>query len=74
MASSSPIRVGLIGVGWGSVVQVPAFRLVPEFEVVEMNRRLGGADTSLNALVGTDADSEWLGQKPKPVRAPRREF
>jgi RNA polymerase sigma-32 factor len=33
---------------------------VPEFEVVEMNRRLTGADTSLNALVGSDADSEWL--------------
>ena len=33
---------------------------VPEFEVVEMNRRLGSADTSLNALVGNDADSEWL--------------
>src|ERR1700691_5949867 len=33
---------------------------VPEFEVIEMNRRLGSADTSLNALVGNDADSEWL--------------
>ena len=33
---------------------------VPELEVVEMNRRLGGADTSLNAFVGNDADSEWL--------------
>jgi RNA polymerase sigma-32 factor len=37
---------------------------VPEFEVVEMNRRLGGADTSLNALVGNDADSEWLEMLP----------
>jgi len=33
---------------------------VPEFEVIEMNRRLGSADTSLNAMVGSDADSEWL--------------
>jgi RNA polymerase sigma-32 factor len=33
---------------------------VPEIEVVEMNRRLGGADTSLNALVGSEADSEWI--------------
>ncbi|HUZ72500.1 MAG TPA: RNA polymerase sigma factor RpoH [Stellaceae bacterium] len=33
---------------------------VPEIEVVEMNRRLGGADTSLNALVGAEADSEWI--------------
>jgi RNA polymerase sigma-32 factor len=37
---------------------------VPENEVVEMNRRLGGADTSLNALVGSDADSEWLEMLP----------
>jgi RNA polymerase sigma-32 factor len=37
---------------------------VPEFEVVDMNRRLGGADTSLNALVGADADSEWLEMLP----------
>ena len=37
---------------------------VPEFEVVDMNRRLGGADTSLNALVGTDGDSEWLEMLP----------
>ena len=27
-----PIRVGLIGVGWGSIVQVPAFRMLPEFD------------------------------------------
>jgi RNA polymerase sigma-32 factor len=36
---------------------------VPEAEVVEMNRRLAGADNSLNALmggVGADSDSEWL--------------
>jgi RNA polymerase sigma-32 factor len=37
---------------------------VPEFEVVDMNRRLGGADTSLNALVGNDGDSEWLEMLP----------
>jgi RNA polymerase sigma-32 factor len=37
---------------------------VPETEVIEMNRRLGGADTSLNALVGADADSEWLEMLP----------
>ncbi len=33
---------------------------VPESEVIEMNRRLGGADNSLNAMLGRDADSEWL--------------
>jgi RNA polymerase sigma-32 factor len=33
---------------------------VPESEVIEMNRRLGGVDNSLNAMLGGDADSEWL--------------
>src|SRR5579863_5511465 len=33
---------------------------VPEAEVIEMNRRLSGPDNSLNAMLGTDADSEWL--------------
>jgi len=36
---------------------------VSETEVVEMNRRLGGADNSLNALMGgngADSDSEWM--------------
>ena len=28
------IRAGIIGVGWGGTVHVPAFKLVPEFEVV----------------------------------------
>jgi len=37
---------------------------VPEFEVVDMNRRLGGADTSLNAMLGGDTDSEWLEMLP----------
>jgi RNA polymerase sigma-32 factor len=33
---------------------------VPETDVVEMNRRLAGADSSLNAAVGEDGDSDWL--------------
>jgi RNA polymerase sigma-32 factor len=33
---------------------------VSENEVVEMNRRLASADTSLNAPLGGEADSEWL--------------
>jgi len=33
---------------------------VPESEVVEMNRRLSGPDNSLNAMMGGEADSEWL--------------
>jgi len=37
---------------------------VPESEVVEMNRRLAGVDNSLNAMLGQDADSEWLEMLP----------
>src|SRR6266852_8852330 len=40
---------------------------VPEGEVIEMNRRLSGADNSLNALmggVGADSEAEWLDMLP----------
>ncbi|HEY7992433.1 MAG TPA: RNA polymerase sigma factor RpoH [Stellaceae bacterium] len=37
---------------------------VPEGEVIEMNRRLAGADTSLNAPMGVEGDSEWLEMLP----------
>jgi len=32
---------------------------VPEADVVDMNRRLGSGDHSLNAMVTTDSDDEW---------------
>jgi predicted dehydrogenase len=55
--SSDRIRVGVIGVGWGSIVLAPAFRAVPEFEVAaicsrrpdrvaEAGQKLGIEDTS----------------------------
>jgi RNA polymerase sigma-32 factor len=37
---------------------------VPEGEVIEMNRRLAAADTSLNAPMGAEGDSEWLEMLP----------
>jgi RNA polymerase sigma-32 factor len=40
---------------------------VPEAEVIEMNRRLSGADNSLNAPIGgaaSDGDAEWLDVLP----------
>ena len=37
---------------------------VPEGEVVEMNRRLAAADTSLNAPLGVEGDSDWLEMLP----------
>jgi RNA polymerase sigma-32 factor len=33
---------------------------VPEAEVIEMNRRLSMGDSSLNATVGTEGDTDWL--------------
>jgi len=37
---------------------------VPENEVVDMNRRLSAADSSLNATLGKEGDSEWLEMLP----------
>ena len=37
---------------------------VPEAEVVEMDRRLSGPDNSLNAMLSSEADSEWLEMLP----------
>jgi predicted dehydrogenase len=54
------IRVGLIGVGWGSVVQVPAFRLVPEFEVAALcSRRLESVKQAGEKLDIEDVSTNW---------------
>ena len=37
---------------------------VRECDVIEMNSRLAGSDTSLNAMVGDDGESEWLERLP----------
>ncbi len=37
---------------------------VPENEVIEMNRRLAGADSSLNAAIGPEGEGEWLEMLP----------
>jgi len=47
-----------------SVTRIATDLDVPEDEVIEMNRRLGGPDNSLNAMLGADADSEWLAMLP----------
>jgi predicted dehydrogenase len=36
---NGPIRVGIVGVGWGSMVQVPAFRATEGFEVAALCAR-----------------------------------
>jgi predicted dehydrogenase len=54
------IRVGIIGVGWGSVVQVPAFRMVPEYEVAAIcSRRRESVDAAGGKLGIEDCSTDW---------------
>ncbi len=43
-----------------AVEQIAAGLGVPETDVVEMNRRLSGADASLNVAAVEDSETEWL--------------
>lgn len=43
-----------------AVAAIAAELGVPEKDVVEMNRRMSGADGSLNAAMTQDGDAEWL--------------
>ena len=54
------IRVGLIGVGWGSVVQTPAFRMVPPFEVAALcSRRVDSVKAAGEKLGIDDVRTDW---------------
>ena len=56
----APIRVGIIGVGWGSIVQTPAFRAVPEFEVAALCSRQPERVEAAAAQLGIDSTStDW---------------
>ncbi len=44
---------------------------VPEADVVQMNRRLGSGDQSLNAVMGTEGSDEW--QDMLPEQGPSQE-
>ncbi|HEY3844393.1 MAG TPA: Gfo/Idh/MocA family oxidoreductase [Acidimicrobiales bacterium] len=58
--SPTPIRVGIIGVGWGSLVQVPAFQMVPAFEVVALCSRQGDRVAAAGERLGiTDVSTDW---------------
>jgi predicted dehydrogenase len=57
---SERIRVGIIGVGWGSVVQVPAFRAVPEYDVVALcSRRAERVEEAGEELGIADRSTDW---------------
>ncbi|MGX7680223.1 Gfo/Idh/MocA family protein [Jatrophihabitans sp. DSM 45814] len=54
------LRVGVIGVGWGSLVHVPAFRAVPEFEVVALcGRRQSSVEAAAGRLGIADFGTDW---------------
>jgi predicted dehydrogenase len=55
-----PIRVGIVGVGWGSVVQVPAFRMVPAYEVVALcSQRQESVAAAGEKLGIADVSTDW---------------
>jgi predicted dehydrogenase len=57
---ATPIRVGIIGVGWGSVVQTPAFRAVPEYEVVALcSRRPERVAEAAEKLEIAETSTDW---------------
>jgi len=60
MAGSRPLRVGIIGVGWGSVVQTPAFRMVPQFEVAALCSRNPDRVAAAGQKLGIDdISTDW---------------
>lgn len=59
-AERDPIRVGLIGVGWGTVVQAPAFRMVAPFEVAALCSRRAERVEAAGAKLGIDdVSTDW---------------
>jgi predicted dehydrogenase len=60
MSEERPVRVGIIGVGWGSIVQAPAFRAVPGFEVVALcSQRPESVRAAGERLGISDVSTDW---------------
>lgn len=60
MTEAARIRVGIIGVGWGALVHGPAFRAVPEFELVALCSRNAERVAKAGARLGiTDLSTDW---------------
>ena len=54
------LRVGLIGVGWGSMVQVPAFRAAGGYEVAALCSRRAERAAEAGARLGIeDVSTDW---------------
>jgi predicted dehydrogenase len=57
---SDQLRVGIIGVGWGALVQVPAFRAAGGYEVAALcSRRAERAAEAGTRLGVADVSSDW---------------
>jgi predicted dehydrogenase len=60
MAMTTDLRVGIIGVGWGSHVQVPAFRAADGFEPVALCARTPDRLERVAGKLGiSDTSTEW---------------
>jgi predicted dehydrogenase len=54
------IRVGIIGVGWGALVQAPAFQVVPEYELVAIcSRTPDRAARAADRLGVAETSTDW---------------
>src|SRR6266508_18657 len=57
---AGPIRVGIIGLGWGGMVQAPAFRSVPEYELVALcGRRADHVAEVARRFAIEDTSTDW---------------
>ena len=57
---TDPIRVGIIGVGWGALVQAPAFQAVPEYELVAIcSRRPDRVAEAAGRLGIGETSTDW---------------
>lgn len=60
MSNSAPLRVGLIGVGWGAHVQAPAFAATPGYELVALCARTESSVREAGARLGiSDTSTDW---------------
>jgi predicted dehydrogenase len=56
----TPLRVGLIGVGWGALVHAPAFRAVPGFSLAALCCQHAERATAAGERLGIpDVSTEW---------------
>jgi predicted dehydrogenase len=59
-SAGRPLRVGVIGVGWGAAVHVPAFRVAGDYEVVALCSSQPARAAAAGARLGIDdVSTDW---------------